>query len=65
MFHNQTHKNLQHGGILFGYNKELLESLFHEEVTKDSITTVKDILPDVTKEEFVRLFEDYIAKKYQ
>ena len=56
---------LQHGGILFGYNKELLESLFHEEVTKDSITTVKDILPDMTKEEFVRLFEDYIAREYQ
>ena len=56
---------LQHGGILFGYNKELLESLFHEEVTKDSITTVKDILPDMTKEEFVRLFEEYIAREYQ
>ena len=54
---------LQHGGILFGYDKELLESLFHEEVTKDSIVTVKDILPDMTKEEFVRKFEEYIASK--
>ena len=53
---------LQHGGILFGYDKELLESLFHEEVTKDSITTVKDILPDMTKEEFVRRFEEFILK---
>ena len=43
---------LQHGGILFGYNKELLESLFHEEVTSKSIVTVKEILPDITKEEF-------------
>ena len=51
---------LQHGGILFGYNKELLESLFHEEVTNESITTVKDILPDMTKEEFVRRFEEFI-----
>lgn len=51
---------LQHGGILFGYNKELLESLFHEEVTKDSITTVKDILPEMTKEEFVVRFESFI-----
>jgi len=54
---------LQHGGILFGYDKELLESLFHEEVTKESITTVKDILPDMTKEEFVRRFEEYIINK--
>ena len=51
---------LQHGGILFGYDKELLENLFHEEVTKESITTVKDILPDMTKEEFVKRFEEYI-----
>jgi len=54
---------LQHGGILFGYDKELLESLFHEEVTKDSIVTVKDILPDMTKEEFVRLFEEFIKQR--
>lgn len=54
---------LQHGGILFGYNKELLESLFHEEVTKDSITTVKDILPEMTKEEFVRRFEEFIMQR--
>lgn len=54
---------LQHGGILFDYDKELLESLFHEEVTKDSIVTVKDILPDMTKEEFVRRFEEYILTK--
>ena len=54
---------LQHGGILFGYDKELLESLFHEEVTKESITTVKDILPDMTKEEFVRRFEEFIIQR--
>ena len=54
---------LQHGGILFGYDKELLESLFHEEVTSNSITTVKDILPNMTKEKFVRLFEEFIKHK--
>ena len=51
---------LQHGGILFGYDKELLESLFHEEVTNNSITTVKDVLPEMTKEEFVVRFESFI-----
>ena len=54
---------LQHGGILFGYDKKLLESLFHEEVPNGAITTVKDVLPDMTKEEFVRLFEDFIKNR--
>lgn len=54
---------LQHGGILFGYDKELLEKLFNEEVPDGSITTVNDILPDLTKEEFVRLFEEFIVKR--
>lgn len=51
---------LQHGSILFGYNKELLESLFHEEVSMDSITTVNEVLPEMTKEEFVSKFEEFI-----
>lgn len=51
---------LQHGSILFGYNKELLETLFHEEISTESITTVNEILPNMTKEEFVEKFEDYI-----
>lgn len=49
---------LQHGSILFGYDKELLENLFKEEVK--GITTVKEILPDMTKEEFVKRFENFI-----
>ena len=44
---------LQHGSILFNYDKKLLEDLFHEEVSTDSITTVNEILPNLTKEEFV------------
>ena len=51
---------LQHGSILFNYDKNLLEDLFHEEVSTDSITTVNEILPNLTKEEFVRKFEEYL-----
>ena len=51
---------LQHGSILFGYDKKLLEQLFNEEVK--GITTVKDILPDITKEEFIKKLEQYISK---
>lgn len=51
---------LQHGSILFGYDKELLECLFNEEVK--GITTVKEILQDIDKEEFVNKFEQFIQK---
>ena len=51
---------LQHGSILFGYDKNLLESLFKEEVK--GIVTVKEILPNMTKDTFVNKLEDFIRK---
>ena len=53
---------LQHGSILFNYDKALLEKLFNEKVSADSITTVNEILPQMTKEEFVKRFEAFIQK---
>lgn len=58
----QCRKNgyiLQHGSILFGYDKQLLESLFHEEVK--GITTVGEILPNLTREDFIKYFEEFIV----
>ena len=49
---------LQHGSILFGYDKKFLEKLFHEEVK--GITTVQEILPDISKEDFLAELESYI-----
>lgn len=49
---------LQHGSILFGYNKNLLENLFGEEIV--GITTVKEILPDIDKNLFIHKLENYI-----
>ena len=54
---------LQHGSILFGYDKELLEDLFHEEISSEHITTVQEILPDMTKEKFVKEFENFLATR--
>lgn len=57
----QCRKNgyiLQHGSILFGYDKSLLENLFQEEVK--GIVTVNEILPTLTKEEFVKKFEEFL-----
>ena len=49
---------LQHGSILFGYDKELLENMFHEEVK--GITTVGEILPTLSKEDFIQKLEEFI-----
>ena len=54
---------LQHGSILFSYDKILLEKLFKEKVSTDSITCVREILPNLTKEEFVEEFEKFIIKE--
>ena len=51
---------LQHGSILFGYDKELLENLFREEVK--GITTVKEILPNISKRDFIKKLENYILR---
>lgn len=53
---------LQHGSILFDYDKEFLEELFGEEV--QGITTVKEILPEISKEEFVGKLETFV-KQYK
>ncbi len=49
---------LQHGSILFDYDKPLLERLFKEEI--QGITTIKEIQPDLTKQEFISRLESFI-----
>lgn len=52
---------LQHGSILFDYDKEFLEELFGEEV--QGITTVNEILPEMTKEKFVNELEKFLKER--
>ena len=57
----QCRKNgyiLQHGSILYDYDKDLLENLFNERV--EGITCIKQILPDLDKAELVEKLSDYI-----
>ena len=49
---------LQHGSILYDYDKELLERLFHEEV--NGITCIKEIMPDITKKDIIDRLESFI-----
>ena len=44
---------LQHGSILLDYNKELLEELFKEKISTDSIISLKEINPDITLEDII------------
>ena len=49
----QCRKNgyiLQHGSILIDYDKELLEKLFKESISTDSITSLKEINSSITIE---------------
>lgn len=46
---------LQHGSILYDYNKKLLEDIFKEEVDASSIITVKEINPDISKEDIIEV----------
>ncbi|MBR1424660.1 lipoate--protein ligase family protein [bacterium] len=52
----QCRKNgyiLQHGSILYDYDRKLLEEIFNEEVHE--IVSVKEILPNLSKDELIKL----------
>ena len=48
---------LQHGSILYDYNRELLEEIFKEDVDTNSIISIKEINPDITKEDIINIFK--------
>ena len=57
----QCRKNgyiLQHGSILYDYDKKLLEKIFHEEGNTESITSIKSINPNIKKEDIINLFQN-------
>ena len=49
---------LQHGSILYDYNKSLLEKIFKEKVDTSSIVSVKEINPHITRQDIVDLFSN-------
>ena len=59
----QCRKNgyiLQHGSILYDYDKSLLETVFGEQINTDEITTVKQINPDLTKEQLIEILSSEV-----
>lgn len=49
---------LQHGSILYGYNKEILEAIFKNPVTTDEITSISEIAPDLSREKFLEMLRN-------
>ncbi len=49
---------LQHGSILYDYDRELLEKVFNEKVDTSSITSIKEINPDLTKEDIIKVLRN-------
>lgn len=49
---------LQHGSILYDYDRKLLEKVFKEKVDTSSITSIKEINPDLTKEDIVEILRN-------
>ena len=47
---------LQHGSILYDYDRALLEEIFREEVDTNSIISIKEINPNITKDDIIRVF---------
>lgn len=49
---------LQHGSILYDYNKQLLEKIFKETVDTSSIVCIKEINPDIKKADIIQLLSN-------
>lgn len=47
---------LQHGSILYDFNKKLLQEIFNEDVNTGSVTTIKEINPNLKVSDIVSLF---------
>jgi len=49
---------LQHGSILYDFNKSLLEKIFKEEVSSNEITSIKEINSTLTKQNIIDILSD-------
>ncbi len=47
---------LQHGSILYDYDKTLLEKIFNEPINTSSITCIREINPEISKKDIIDLF---------
>lgn len=54
---------LQHGSVLFSYNKEVIEQIFNEKTQENAITCIKEINQNLSREDIIIAmtngFKDY------
>lgn len=50
---------LQHGSILYDYDKNLLEEIFKEKVSTGEITSIKEINPKLSKEKIIDILNEW------
>lgn len=50
---------LQHGSILYDYDKKLLEEIFKEKVSTNEITSIKEINPKLSKREIIDILNEW------
>lgn len=55
---------LQHGSIPYSLDKGLLESIFNEQVEAACVTSVKEIFPNLTIEQFCKEFQSAIEEVF-
>lgn len=59
---------LQHGSILFSYDKNVIENIFNEKTQENSITCIKEINEALTREDIINAmtkgFKDYFSMIY-
>lgn len=59
----QCRKNgyiLQHGAIILDYDKELIDNIFQEHTDFETIISLKEINPELTKEDIINATKKYI-----
>lgn len=49
---------LQHGSILYDYDKQILEKIFKENVDSTHVTSIKEINPNIKKEDIIEVLRN-------
>lgn len=50
---------LQHGSILYDYDKNLLQKIFNENISVTSVISIKEINPNLSKQDIIEAFGKY------
>lgn len=55
---------LQHGSVLFSYDKKIIENIFNEKTDENSITCIKEINTSLTRKDIVKALTNGFTKYF-